>query len=197
MKPATEAVVPSTPIPAQSRRYLCALLGMLLAATIFEGYDITIFHLCTPDIARTFRISDASIGAIATTVRFGGVLSFFVTSLADRLGRKRVLSVTILCYGFFTLLTALSTGLLTFTIFQSAAQVFLAAEFGVAVTMIGEEFPENWRARAISLLLMVALRSRRRFQMGLARNVPCGCCAATVYRVVETSDARDCTVHRS
>jgi MFS family permease len=156
MKPATEAVVPSTPIPAQSRRYLCALLGMLLAATIFEGYDITIFHLCTPDIARTFRISDASIGAIATTVRFGGVLSFFVTSLADRLGRKRVLSVTILCYGFFTLLTALSTGLLTFTIFQSAAQVFLAAEFGVAVTMIGEEFPENWRARAISLLLMVA-----------------------------------------
>jgi len=45
---------------------------------------------------------------------------------------------------------------LTFTIFQSAAQIFLAAEFGVAVIMIGEEFPENWRARAISLLLMVA-----------------------------------------
>src|SRR5690348_234445 len=139
-----------------SSSYLWVLLGLLVPATIFEGYDITIFHLCTPDIARTFRMSDTSIGAIATTVRFGGILSFFVVSLADCFGRKRILSNTVLCYGCFTLLTALSTGVLTFTIFQSAAQIFLAAEFGVAVIMIGEEFPEDWRARAISLLLMVA-----------------------------------------
>jgi MFS transporter, putative metabolite:H+ symporter len=150
------SIVPSETVPLNSRRYLCALLSMLLSATIFEGYDITIFHLCTPDIARTFDLSDAAIGAIATIVRFGGILSFFVVSLADSFGRKRVLSTTVLCYGCFTLLTALSRGVLTFTVFQSAAQVFLAAEFGVAVIVIGEEFPENWRARAISLLLMVA-----------------------------------------
>lgn len=154
--PEALSIAPSEGVPPHSRRYLCALLGMLLSATIFEGYDITIFHLCTPDIARTFSMSDAAIGAIATTVRFGGILSFFVVSLADCFGRKRVLANTVLCYGCFTLLTALSTGVLTFTICQSAAQIFLAAEFGVAVIMIGEEFPENWRARAISLLLMVA-----------------------------------------
>ena len=39
-----------------SRRYLWALLAMLVSATVFEGYDITIFHLCTPDIARTRSI---------------------------------------------------------------------------------------------------------------------------------------------
>jgi MFS transporter, AAHS family, 4-hydroxybenzoate transporter len=149
-------VLASVTVPRHSRRYLCALLSMLISATIFEGYDITIFHLCTPDIARTFHMSDAAVGAIATTVRFGGILSFFVVSLADCFGRKRVLANTVLCYGCFTLLTALSTGILTFTVFQSAAQIFLAAEFGVAVIMISEEFPENWRARAISLLLMVA-----------------------------------------
>jgi MFS family permease len=93
---------------------------------------------------------------MATTVRFGGILSFFVVTLADCYGRKRVLSNTVLCYALFTLLTALSTGVLSFTLFQSSAQVFLAAEFGLAVTMISEEFPDNLRARAISLLLMVA-----------------------------------------
>ncbi len=142
--------------PPRSHRYLWALLGMLLSATIFEGYDITIFHLCTPDIARTFGMSDAAVGAMATTVRLGGILSFFVVTLADCFGRKRVLANTVLCYALFTLLTALSTGVLSFTLFQSAAQIFLAAEFGVAVIMIGEEFPEDRRARAISLLLMVA-----------------------------------------
>src|SRR6516165_7106506 len=113
-KPAS--IVPSESAPSHSRRYLGALLTMLLSATIFEGYDITIFHLCTPDIARTFHLSDAAIGAIATIVRFGGIMSFFVVCLADSFGRKRVLSTTVLCYGGFTLLTALSTGVWTFTV---------------------------------------------------------------------------------
>jgi MFS family permease len=141
---------------APSQRYLWALLGMLISATIFEGYDIAIFHLCTPDIARTFHLGDTVVGALATVVRFGGILSIFVVTLADRYGRRRVIANTVLAYAFFTLLTALSSGVLTFAIFQSSAQVFLAAEFGVAVTIISEEFPDRMRGRAISILHTVA-----------------------------------------
>src|SRR5271167_5031857 len=110
------------------QRYLWGLLGMLVSATIFEGYDITIFHLCTPDIARSFHLSDAAIGLMATLVRTGGILSFFVVTLADRVGRKKVIANTVLRYAFFTLLTALSSGMVSFTLFQSSSQVFLAAE---------------------------------------------------------------------
>jgi len=129
---------------------------MLLPATIFEGYDITIFHLCTPDITRAFHLSDAVVGVIAATVRAGGILSFFVVMLADRFGRKPLMTVTVLCYALLTLMTALSHGALSFTLFQSAAQIFLAAEFGIAVTMISEEFPDTQRGRAVSILLMAA-----------------------------------------
>jgi len=138
------------------RRYLWALLAMLMSATIFEGYDITIFHLCTPDIARSFSLNDQAIGAIATAVRFGGILSIFVVTLADRYGRKPIIANTVLCYAFFTLMTALSSGMVSFTLFQSASQVFLAAEFGIAVTIICEEFPDELRGRAISVMHMVA-----------------------------------------
>ncbi|HUN58139.1 MAG TPA: MFS transporter [Candidatus Binataceae bacterium] len=138
------------------QRYLWALLGMLVSATIFEGYDITIFHLCTPDIARDFHLSDTAVGLMATLVRTGGIMSFFVVTLADRVGRKRVIGNTVLCYAFFTLLTALSSGLASFTLFQSISQVFLAAEFGLAVTIICEEFPDEMRGRAISILHTVA-----------------------------------------
>ena len=152
--PPTEAKATTPMVP--ERRYLWALLAMLMSATIFEGYDITIFHLCTPDIARTFNLDDRAIGAIATAVRFGGILSFFVVTLADRFGRKPVIANTVLCYAFFTLMTALSSGMLSFTLFQSASQIFLAAEFGIAVTIICEEFPDELRGRAISILHMVA-----------------------------------------
>ena len=147
---------PATPGLPRPRRYLIALFAMLMSATIFEGYDITIFHLCTPDIARTFHLGDPVIGLIATIVRFGGMMSFFVVILADRFGRKPIISMTVLGYTLLTLLTALSTGVGTFTIFQSSSQIFLAAEFGVAVTMISEEFPDLQRGRAIAGLHMVA-----------------------------------------
>jgi putative MFS transporter len=139
-----------------SPRYLWLLLAMLLPATIFEGYDITIFHLCTPDIARSFHLSDALVGTIAAIVRAGGLMSFFVVTLADTWGRKRVLANTVLAYALLTLLTGLSRGVLSFVICQTTAQVFLAAEFGLAVTVITEEFPDAARGRAVSLLLTSA-----------------------------------------
>jgi MFS transporter, putative metabolite:H+ symporter len=138
------------------RSYLWMLFGLLMSATIFEGYDITIFHLCTPDIARTFSMDNAAIGIVATIVRFGGILSFLIVATADHYGRKPVISITVLFYTAFTLMTAMSRGMLSFTVFQSAAQLFLAAEFGVAVTMISEEFPDESRGRAISGLHTVA-----------------------------------------
>src|SRR5208282_3117697 len=143
------------------RRYLAALFAMLMSATIFEGYDITIFHLATPEIARTFHMADPAIGLMATIVRFGGMLSFLVLILADRYGRKPIISTTIFCYTLFTLFTALSRGVKSFTIFQSMAQIFLAAEFGVAVTMISEEFPDATRGRAIAGLVMIMILRRR------------------------------------
>src|SRR5271167_2954130 len=154
----TETIAPPSPVSwtLPSRRYLWGLVGLLMSATIFEGYDITIFHLCTPEIARTFHMTDPAIGLMATIVRFGGMLSFFVVILADRYGRKPIISTTVLCYTVLTLFTALSRGVGSFTFFQSAAQIFLAAEFGVAVTMISEEFPDARRGRAIAALHMVA-----------------------------------------
>src|SRR5271167_705943 len=138
------------------RRYLAALFAMLMSATIFEGYDITALHLATPESARTLHLAEPAIGLMASIVRFGGMLSFFVVILADRYGRKPIISVTVLCYTVLTLFTALSRGVGSFTIFQSASQIFLAAEFGVAVTMISEEFPDARRGRAIAALHMVA-----------------------------------------
>lgn len=143
-------------IPRHPRAYLWRLLGLLIPATIFEGYDITIFHLCTPDIAATFHLGNQAIGMIASIVRFGTVMSFLVIATSDRVGRKPVISVTVLGYGLFTLFTGLSRGLATFTVFQTCSQVFLASEFGMAIIIISEEFPDELRGRAIAGFHMAA-----------------------------------------
>lgn len=154
-RPAPSAGAPAGFTPP-SRAYMWRLLGLLIPATIFEGYDITIFHLCTPDIAATFHLGNEAIGVIASIVRFGTILSFVVVAASDRVGRKPVISVTVLLYGLFTLLTGLSRGLLTFTVFQTCSQVFLASEFGMAIVIISEEFPDDLRGRAIAGFHMAA-----------------------------------------
>jgi putative MFS transporter len=155
---------PEAPRPAASQafaerpdRYLWVMLGLLMSVTVFEGYDVTIFHLCTPDIARTFHMDDAAVGLMASIVRFGGMLAFFVVVLSDRIGRKPIVAATVLLYALFTFLTAVSRGLATFTIFQASAQIFLSAEFAVAVIMISEEFPDSSRGRGVAVLNMVGL----------------------------------------
>jgi MFS transporter, putative metabolite:H+ symporter len=155
VQPGLEAGAAAVPRP--DSRYLAVMLSLLMSVTIFEGYDVTIFHLCTPDIARTFRLNDLDVGMMASFVRLGGMLAFFVVVAADRLGRKPLVAATVLCYTLFTLLTALSRGLGTFTAFQSCAQLFLSAEFSVAVIMISEEFPDRWRGRGVAILNMVGL----------------------------------------
>jgi putative MFS transporter len=142
---------------AREGRYLWILLGLLMSVTVFEGYDVTIFHLCTPDIARTFHMDDRAVGLMASIVRFGGMLAFFVVMLSDRIGRKPVVSATVLLYTLFTLFTALSRGLWSFTVFQSCAQVFLSAEFAVAIIIISEEFPDGLRGRGVAALNAVGL----------------------------------------
>ena len=150
------APLPVFPLVREGR-YLWILLGLLMSVTVFEGYDTTIFHLCTPDIARTFHLDDRAVGLMASLVRFGGMLAVFVVMLSDRVGRKPVVSATVLFYTLFTLMTAMSRGLWSFTIFQSCAQIFLSAEFGVAIIMISEEFPDSSRGRGVAMLHAVGL----------------------------------------
>ena len=52
IKPADpESTAPASPLAmVREGRYLGVLLALLMSATVFEGYDVTIFHLCTPDI---------------------------------------------------------------------------------------------------------------------------------------------------
>ena len=124
--PATDDVLTggTGEVTERERGYLWLLVGLLMSVTIFEGYDVTIFHLCTPDIAKTFHLDDAAVGTMASLVRVGGMAAFFLVMYSDRVGRKPILSATVLGYTLFTLLTALSQGLATSRCSKAARSSF-------------------------------------------------------------------------
>jgi putative MFS transporter len=132
--------------------YLWALLAMLASATFFDGFDAAILATVAPFVQKQYGLDDSAWGAVVGVTRLGAVVSFFVLIFADRYGRRLLITLTILGYAIFTGLTALSTTVPGFALYQFAARIFLASEFALSLIIIGEEYPTRWRGFGIALL---------------------------------------------
>ena len=133
--------------------YLRMLLVLLVSAAFFEGYDISILALLLPNIQSTFQVSEAVLGLTRIPIEMGLFAAFFVTRLADRVGRRPILLWSVVGYTVFTAATALSWDIWSFAFFQFASRVFLGAEYAVGITMVVEEFPAHRRGRALGTML--------------------------------------------
>jgi MFS family permease len=65
--------------------------------------------------------------------------------IADRFGRVRTLTLTILCYSVFTLLCGLVTNIWQLAIFRFLAGIGIGGEWSMGGTFIAEEWPEDRR----------------------------------------------------
>jgi len=91
--------------------------------------------------------SEADAGWIRAITQLGAVAGFLLAGQADRIGRKRLLPITIVGYTATTALTAVSPGLICLTVARCGAQGFLGAKWAIAITIVVRSSPENIVAR--------------------------------------------------
>jgi MFS family permease len=135
-------------------RYQWIVLTIACAGWIFDAFEGQLFNITREDMLREL------LGADQTRLKFWGdfFLAIFLCggalggiafgSLADRIGRKPVIAITILLYSLFSGLTYFAHSL-----WQIAALRFLVAlgvggEWAVAAALVAEIFPQRSRARA-------------------------------------------------
>ncbi len=140
----------------RSDRYLRLLLALLLPAALFNAYDAELRAVLLTQLKESFHVGTAAIGIANIPIGSGQFIAFFVVLAADRIGRRPILMWSILGYTVFTTLTAVSWDLWSFAAFQAGAQIFIGAEFGVAVTLLAEEVPAERRGHFLSWLLLVS-----------------------------------------
>ena len=137
---------------ARDARYRRKLLVLLSSATFFEGYDTFALPFVLSLVLVDLGASQRDAGLVRAVTSLGTVVAFVLAARADRIGRKRLLLITILGYTIATASTALAPGLVWLTAAQFAAQVFLGAEWAVAITIVVEEFPREHRGRALGIV---------------------------------------------
>jgi MFS transporter, putative metabolite:H+ symporter len=164
-RPRSQPTPPSSPpLPpkdesrtgAPSDSYLRLLLVLLLPAALFNAYDSELRAVLLTQLKESFHVGTAAIGVANIPIGAGQFLAFFIVLAADRIGRRPILLWSILGYTVFTTLSAAAWNLWSFAAFQSGAQIFVGAEFGVAVTLLAEEVPAETRGRYLSFLLLVS-----------------------------------------
>jgi putative MFS transporter len=152
----TRPADPSPGIAERPSAYLRLLLALLLPAALFNAYDSELRAVLLTQLKMSFHVGTAAIGLANIPIGAGQFIAFFVVLRADRIGRRPILLWSILGYTLFTTLTAASWNLWSFAAFQCGAQIFIGAEFGVAVTLLAEEVPAERRGRYLSWLLLVS-----------------------------------------
>lgn len=131
-------------------------LLLLVPATFFQGYDILVVSLALPLIRQQFHLTIEQSGFLVSIVFAGSFGVFILVPLADRLGRKPILTVTIIGYTIATFLTAFSRGMVEFAVYQFISHAFLTSEDVLSVIVVVEITEESRRGRSLAILASAA-----------------------------------------
>ena len=134
--------------PAQRRTLLAAALGWML-----DSFDVMLYALVVAHVMRDLRMSKPTVGLLNTLMLLAsGAGGLLFGSIADRIGRARALSLSILTYSIFSFASGLSQSVLQLAVFRSFLGLGMGGEWNTGATLVAETWPSHLRASALSMV---------------------------------------------
>src|SRR6266699_1284128 len=134
--------------PGQRRTLLAAAMGWAL-----DAFDAMLYALVLTQLMRDFGMSKTTSGLLGTlTLLASGIGGVACGFLADRVGRKRALMLSILTYSVCSFASGLSTTVLMLAVFRFVLGLGMGGEWNTGATLVAETWPTELRAKAISVV---------------------------------------------
>ena len=126
--------------------FLCVL------AALCEGIDLQAAGLVAAGIRPEFHPTPDQLGRFFSASTMGLFLGALIGGrIADRIGRRLVLIVSIALFGLFSLLTASATGMGTLTLWRLLTGLGLGGSFPILITMVAESSAPQRRSANVAL----------------------------------------------
>jgi MFS family permease len=133
---------------AQRRTVVAAGLGWML-----DAFDVMLYSIVLTTLMRAFGMTKTTAGLLNTlTLIASAIGSVIFGLLADRMGRRRMLSLSILTYSLFTFACGFSTTITTLAIFRFLLGLGMGGEWNSGATLVAETWPSAWRGRALGIV---------------------------------------------
>ncbi|MFV1989523.1 MAG: MFS transporter [Acidimicrobiales bacterium] len=147
---------PSWAPSGQMDQRSATVLGLLATVAVLTGYLGTLVSQTMTFAAEEFGSSDAAQGRALAVIRIGVVISLAVVWLADRVGRRKMLVVSVVAGILLATTGALATSLWSLAFSQTLARPFATAMFILLTVIAAEELPAGSRAFGMSMLAMAS-----------------------------------------
>ncbi|MED3690742.1 aromatic acid/H+ symport family MFS transporter [Peribacillus butanolivorans] len=129
------------------------LVFWLFLVILFDGYDVVIYGAVVPSLIKEWGISDVTAGAIGSYSAMGTAAGAIVFGLlADKLGRKKIILLTIFLFSIFTLLSGFANGPTMFIIFRVIAGIGLGGVMPNVIALTTEFAPKHIRSALVSFV---------------------------------------------
>ena len=130
-------------------------LLVLFAINAMNFFDRQILGAVGEPIRKEFELSDAALGALGTAFT---LLYAFVGipfgRLADRVGRKSILSIGVFVWSLLTVGSGLAQNFWQIFALRLGVGVGEASCAPAASSLIGDLFPASWRAKALAIFML-------------------------------------------
>src|SRR6202795_13313 len=134
--------------PAQRRTLLAAALGWML-----DAFDAMLYALVLAHVMRDLGMTKGTAGLVnSLTLLASGIGGVAFGFIADRLGRKRALMLSILTYSVCSFASGLATSVVMLAVFRFILGLGMGGEWNTGATLVAETWPTELRAKAISIV---------------------------------------------
>jgi MFS family permease len=134
--------------PHARKALIAASLGWLL-----DAFDVMLYALVLTTLMRDLAMDRATGGLLASltlAASAGGGILFGV--LADRWGRTRALSLSILIYSIFTALCGTAQNVTQLAVFRLFLGIGMGGEWASGAALVSETWPAKHRGKALGLM---------------------------------------------
>ncbi len=120
---------------------------------MLDAFDVMLYSIVLATLMREFGMAKTTAGLLNTlTLVASAIGSLAFGLLADRTGRRRMLSLSILTYSVFTFLCGFSTTVKMLAVFRFLLGLGMGGEWNSGATLVAETWPSAWRGRAIGIV---------------------------------------------
>ncbi|HDG1701131.1 TPA: MFS transporter, partial [Kluyvera ascorbata] len=136
-------------------KYQWMILMLCFITVALDGFDTAIIGFIASDLVQEWGVQKSDLGPVMSAALVGlAVGALTAGPMADRIGRKKVLVLSILVFGGFSLITAFATSLTQLTVLRFLTGLGLGAAMPNAATLMSEYAPERRRALLVNLMFV-------------------------------------------
>ncbi|HEY3685273.1 MAG TPA: MFS transporter [Streptosporangiaceae bacterium] len=122
------------------------------ASYFFTFYDITAIGVTLPTLTQVMHLTGSQVATPVTANLFAYIVGAYgLATIADYIGRRRALAISVVILAIGSLATAFSWDLTSLTAFRFLTGLGMGAQISLAATIMTELTPPHLRGRGVAI----------------------------------------------